>query len=286
MGPMEQKVFDISGRCNAQFHVKLNNTHSTLIPGRIFCHRLTEDFSQSYKQFPEYSHGFLYYHCDATLPPLAGEIRFRICKSLARFNQGYDLQFGFGQFWSVSLIRIISSGAWIGIRDLLVQDGLLDRGLMTRVLEHAIPLKAHDRQFLYHIDQPLIVHLQRQTLKVHLLTPDFHATILLEDLFSPHRSPVYTGVAQVRFELSTLPEHKDLPTLVLRLLKVLSPLQPAVENPESLFPMPKEGELFQRFTRSGRPRPWSYPLGSSKINSEAWRRFLGLETDPSSAPHG
>lgn len=52
-----------------------------------------------------------------------------------------------------------------------------------------------------------------------------------------------------RFERSTLSEHKETRTVVLRFLKIISPVQCVIPNYDGNIMPPEEGELHRRFRR-------------------------------------
>ena len=49
-----------------------------------------------------------------------------------------------------------------------------------------------------------------------------------------------------RFERSTLPEHKGTRTVVLRFLKIITPVKCVNPHYDELICFPKEGELYRR----------------------------------------
>jgi hypothetical protein len=62
----------------------------------------------------------------------------------------------------------------------------------------------------------------------------------------------------VRFERSTLPDHKDTRTVVLRFLKIITPVQCVIPLYDGYIAWPKEGELHQK----------AYPF--SKLDHQVW----------------
>ena len=52
----------------------------------------------------------------------------------------------------------------------------------------------------------------------------------------------------VRFERSTLPDHKETRTVVLRFLNIITPVERAMPHYASKIVPPKEGELHQKFS--------------------------------------
>ena len=77
------------------------------------------------------------------------------------------------------------------------------------------------------------------------------------------------GSALVRFERSTLPEHVGTRTVVLRFLKILTPVKCVIPNYDGSIVPPKEGELHRKyrkriFTRSN-PPVWSIDIDKSNM---------------------
>jgi hypothetical protein len=62
----------------------------------------------------------------------------------------------------------------------------------------------------------------------------------------------------VRFERSTLPDHKGTRTLVLRFLKIFTPVKCVIPLYDGKIVPPEEGELHRRFFRKyTNPPAWS-----------------------------
>ena len=67
------------------------------------------------------------------------------------------------------------------------------------------------------------------------------------------------GSALVRFERSTLPIHKGTRTVVIRIVKIITPVRCVTPNYNGVTVCPKEGELQRRIYRR-----------KKKIVEEAW----------------
>jgi hypothetical protein len=110
--------------------------------------------------YPPGTKGFFYYHQPPTLPPVAGELRFRICDTASQFTNGKDLEINSGQPWRVPLHSLSKSSMYSCLRDVLLEEGLVDPQLMADVAR----LLGSCRQstaaiYLSDIDQPFIVNL-------------------------------------------------------------------------------------------------------------------------------
>ena len=54
----------------------------------------------------------------------------------------------------------------------------------------------------------------------------------------------------IRLERSTLPEHTDTRTIVLRFVKIITPVKCVILNYDGYICFPKEGELYRRSRNS------------------------------------
>jgi hypothetical protein len=99
----------------------------------IFCTRY-----HSKSRFPEGTRGFLYYHSpEASDPPIAGEIRFRLTpgNDPAYFTHGSDLLCPNGLPWVIHLLAMTGSQTKLfyqPIRKLLIDDGLVAPALLEK----------------------------------------------------------------------------------------------------------------------------------------------------------
>ena len=59
-----------------------------------------------------------------------------------------------------------------------------------------------------------------------------------------------------RFERSTLPEHNGTRTVVVRFLKIITPVECVIPDYDGRICCPKEGELHQRFGHKKTPKVW------------------------------
>jgi hypothetical protein len=81
--------------------------------------------------FPLGSHGFFYYQLPPSLPPIAGEIRFRIVSTSnpASFHQGDDLGTPFDLPWCIQLLGTAGKRFYRHKWDLLLRDGLVTQSV-------------------------------------------------------------------------------------------------------------------------------------------------------------
>ena len=62
----------------------------------------------------------------------------------------------------------------------------------------------------------------------------------------------FIGSALARFERSTFPEHKDTRTVMLRFLKIITPVKCVIPLYDDYIPPPEEGELYRRSRSSAK----------------------------------
>ena len=74
------------------------------------------------------------------------------------------------------------------------------------------------------------------------------------------------GSALVRFERSTLPEHKGTRSLVLRFLKIITPVKCVIPLYDGCVVPPMEGELHRRFQRYPVIKDLNPPVWSVNID--------------------
>ena len=71
-----------------------------------------------------------------------------------------------------------------------------------------------------------------------------------------------------RFERSTLPEHEGTRTVVLRFLKIITPVKCVIPNYDNCIVQPKEGELHRKATHRKYDKlvrkVWSVNIDNSK----------------------
>ena len=85
------------------------------------------------------------------------------------------------------------------------------------------------------------------------------------------------GRALVRFERSTHPDHKGTRTVVLRFLKIITPIRCVVPDYDGKLVLPKEGELYQRYPKY--PRNAAVNLWSLNIDKSVMGRDFKLLWD-------
>jgi hypothetical protein len=78
----------------------------------------------------------------------------------------------------------------------------------------------------------------------------------------------------VRFERSTLPDHKGARTVVLRFLKIIAPVKCVIRHYDYYVRFPKEGELYQKGSQV-----WNIDIDTPRRKGKLMRRGLQLLWD-------
>lgn len=273
---MGQTTFDISDMTRLRFSYRGEN-----YPVPLFRHNI-----KGRPMFPKNTRGALYYHTDPAVPPIAGEVRFRLCDTVEDFERGSDLHIH-GTRWSLPLTRIAYNSSLIGLRKLLVKEGLVDSQLMTDVSKLANLDKLDDRLTLFHLSHPFLVDFTVSELNLTLVTRNALHRVRFQNLFTDRRSghplPLYSGkrhefnvkhmadlqigIMRARFEVSNLPVHRTSgPVLVMRFLESVTKIEDISPGSQGgLLLCPKPDDLLHRRPRlHSQPKLWTYPLNGRR----------------------
>jgi hypothetical protein len=106
-----------------------------------------------------------------------------------------------------------------------------------------------------------------------------HMQIAISQYSNIEISREFIGRALAQFERSTLPEHKDTRTVVLRILKLITPVNCVIPEYDGHVCSPKEGELFQRYTGNVKRKLRVWSLNIDKPSVKVVRRGLQLLWD-------
>jgi hypothetical protein len=84
--------------------------------------------------FPACTQGFLYYHSPPSIPPVAGEVRFRLTpeNNPELFDLGRDLHTRNGLPWRIPLLAMSGNNSHKHLLQLLLADGLVTPALMAK----------------------------------------------------------------------------------------------------------------------------------------------------------
>ncbi|KIM37796.1 hypothetical protein M413DRAFT_448301 [Hebeloma cylindrosporum] len=262
-----QEICDISGRSSV---------------GLSLCDQYTRFIYTAHIPFPSGTKGILYYNQPPALPPMAGELRFRICDDPSQFAHGRDLEIESGTPWNMPLVNIVRIGYYKGIRDLLLDEGFIDHGLVADLENMKCVGSGWKRRgiSLYDIGQPFSVKLDRTHIDVTLNTRSrmrmvyFCPFVIAAEMFKP-----FSGRIRARFELQSK-ESGSPQAIQLRVLEILSPI---TRNPlpvdfisRKTFDEPRPGELIMRRKRKcdRSAKPWALSLTRTSRNAETVKAFL------------
>jgi hypothetical protein len=225
--------------------------------------------------FPARTHGFMYYHSPPSIPPAAGEVRFRLTpkNNPKLFDLGRDFQVRDGMPWRVPLLAMFGNDRRKHLLQLLLADGLVTSALAAECAEIMDGCCGifHQSRILHSLGQLFPIDFPVEQCTFFLLTRsglrwnklDFrpvqskgysycgecinHAAEAITDRLG------YPGSALCRFERSTLPEHQGTRTIVMRIIKIVSLARSSNYDPGV---QPIEGQLVCYNGQTGH-RPWS-----------------------------
>ncbi|KDR67033.1 hypothetical protein GALMADRAFT_1133402 [Galerina marginata CBS 339.88] len=129
--------------------------------------------------------GVLYYYdqCD-----LSGGLRFRLCHSVANFGDGRDLEVDVGEPWHVPLYSLIRTKHWQPIRALLLNERLVDQGLVSDIMRLPSLRRAMCSRILHTIGQPFLMDLQQKTTTFVLMNRKHMYSFALQGLLHDRAS--------------------------------------------------------------------------------------------------
>ncbi|KAG6873065.1 hypothetical protein C0995_003371 [Termitomyces sp. Mi166 len=239
--------------------------------------------------FPPSTQGFLYMYTDPRLPILASQIRFRITPSNdpAQFASGTDLVDPHGEPWTLSALDLAYYARFEHLKQQLLHDGYTEYIDALSKLPKRGP---HLRRSLYYLEQPFVIDMSDADCTLAFISSTQIVSGRMYNIFVDLglNSCPYTGLYPsstshltnthyyyytpppigrliLRFERSTLPEHTTTTGtfVVLRILKILSPIQPVDHRYNNRVPVPRPGELVVK-PCFGRYRVRAYDLDGKK----------------------
>ena len=274
----------------------LRNQSNPAIPilGPRLCYDMTKASGKRENlHYPPNTKAFLYYFKSPDKPRIAGELRFRVASSddHVAFQSGFDLLKPNGQLWSRPLHVVSKSYTplYENMRgDRLIPDDL-DANLSTlpplspryRRCQTLYTLNdrftidfSTDQHFCVVTEQGVeTLHLLRQFVERQFVENQEKRRLPYKGAYSNvhlsiDSSNESVGSFLAQFERSTLPDHKDSRTVVLRFLKVIQPVEYEIPDYEGRIAQPEEGELYQRSYKSI-PKVWSVDIDQKGILSRS-----------------
>ena len=152
-----------------------------------------------HSRFPEGTRGFLYYHSpEASDPPIAGEIRFRLTpgNDPAYFTHGSDLLCPNGLPWVIHLLAMAGSQKKLfyqPIRKLLIDDGLVAPALLEKWDTNELHLFRNSR-IIHSFGQPFAIKFDVENFDFHLPMANQLQFVRFQGLFChSYRRFAYSG---------------------------------------------------------------------------------------------
>ncbi|KAG6835799.1 hypothetical protein H0H93_014589 [Arthromyces matolae] len=224
---------------------------SKLKDGRIISGKLR--YTRSKIAFPENTQGFLYCHHDPRLPYRTSEIRFRITKDASpkSFEEGIDLpdnRWGGVLPWSIPIAILDYWKHNLPLVELAKDSRMLPDGQVNNIEANNGDFKRKQRRspnhLITYLEHPFVVDLERHTgfsiLDAELQLVPTNINLLFKRFIDLQHVPELKGKMLVRLERASSSDHARIGAIVMRVLKVLEPIEPLLDNPPSF---PVEGTL-------------------------------------------
>jgi len=245
--------------------------HNQSIPIKapLFYDRISTSGKQIVMRYPPDTKAFLYYFTPPEKPRIAGELRLRVTSSddPASFQSGSDLLIPNGQPWSRPLY--IVSKFCTPLYENLRQDQLIpdDLDVALSTLPPISP-RYRQRRLLYTLNDTFILNFSIRQRQFFVITEQG-----MEKLqFNAFSETPYTGIGLARFERSTLPVHKGTRTVVLRFLKIITPVKCVIPSYDGYIEQPEEGQLYRRHHRYRLgPKAWNVNIDKKGAMSRGLR---------------
>ena len=278
----KQQRLNIGGKYSFSPQISLLKQSSTLKSPRIYCGKL----SYKHRTFPPDTKAFLYYSIPPEKPRIAGELRLRVASSdnLASFESGSDLLLSDGRAWTRRLVTLSKDD--LRLYEKLKEDGFISDDLHSAL--STLPKKIMHNSPFYTLHDPFLVNFSVTHATFFVITEQGVGELLFQKVFTDNRDTSrrvpYTGAytnrhlsalrywyshepigsALARFERSTLLGHKGTRTVVLRFLKIITPVTCVIPSYDGYISFPMEGELYQRRGVGGPDKTWSVDIDRSK----------------------
>jgi hypothetical protein len=265
--------------------VMLHNQSQPVSVRQIYC---GSDMAQI--PFPPDTKAFLYYSTPPERLRISGELRLRVtsCDDPASFDSGSDLMKPNGQPWSrpVFFLPRYYKALYGKLREERLVSDDLDAVLST--FTPKLP-KYNQSQLLYTFNDTFIVDFMSCGHLLTVITEQGMETLQFTGptyesrgrrIITPYTG-AYTnhrpgltilinlsvGSALARFERSTLPEHKGTRHVVLRFVKMITPVNCVIPLYDGYIAQPEEGELHRKYPKipkSLHPPVWSVNIDNPK----------------------
>jgi len=206
--------------------------------------------------FPPDSSGWLCFYRRADRPTITGEVRFRLALSgnTKDFASGSDLLLPGGLPWKIPLLHIATIPQFKMLRNVLLRDKLVDLDLLARCDAMVSKMGCPPRNLgalLSSLDDVFVLDFSYATRNCHVwrhnedLLKVWRVALPVVDFRTGEKLLPYTGRALCRFERSSLPIHADNPTLLLRIVDIIEPIQCIVRDYDGYVEKSVKGALIR-----------------------------------------
>jgi hypothetical protein len=191
MAAAGQQILDISQKTKLLLDIQGKCT-------RLFYSQPFISTTKSNNPFPKGTRGVLYYHSPPPdRPEVSGALRFRVCNSLAEFDQGTDLETPSGSAWGPSLYALVSAASRNFVVNALVRDKCVDASLVKdlQFASRSTSSRHHlvDKYILYDISDPFDIELGGPLYQLLLVARHRVGYVDLRGAFRDH-----TGISPYR----------------------------------------------------------------------------------------
>lgn len=226
--------------------------------------------------WPSNSKGFFYYSTPPHRPRISGELRLRLTPTSdpSTFPQGTDLCLSkhLNQNdndapatvtpWRRPLYSIATSSTLRPLYDKLRAEGLVSPTLASAL--RALPrltIMYSRCQLVHALQDTFALDLSSDWITLVAMSEHGLASVHLLRHFRDMRAHVcpYTGVVLARFEPSSMPEHRGTRTVVLRILREITPVRCVLPGYDEYIRKPTPGELYEKCFH-GKMKPWSVDI--------------------------
>jgi len=190
----EQEILNMSMSKSTTLNFYISGGDKQLV-SRFYYYIHPHERSSDYP-FPSNTRGVFYYHRRLDLPPVSGELRFRLCKTLEQFDEGQDLMLRNEPLpWNISIYTLVRDGRWRVLVKLLLQEQLVDEALVQDIKHINMDRPQGQYPWISQLDQPFVIDLAIPNLNIALLSRHDFRLLRFQNIFWDHRKQLnpYTG---------------------------------------------------------------------------------------------
>ncbi|KAF9479085.1 hypothetical protein BDN70DRAFT_711145 [Pholiota conissans] len=270
-----QKISDLSGAVSPSLYIRGERTSHL-----HYCYKIKENHSVL-RPFPPDTKGYLYFHHSPGKPALHGGVRFKLCNGLEEFQEGSDLLIPSGEVWDISVAEIISFSQQRPLLKFVRGEKLIGDDIVEDVRKNLHRwFRKKSPHCIYSLSDPFIIDVSVERGHTNILTrkklvrvsflPWFFVEYGRMNEGQRHFIFPFSGAVRLQYELSTLPEHRELgPTLVMRVLEIVKPITVDPKYNDGTVVIPEPGELLHlcRMSR-GKKSIAHLPISRQAMNAD------------------